>query len=500
VGAVRLLWWYWPGSFFNSAASGTWTALAWDFAHGELYRPVLSPSGFGGTRYMPLLFMLHGGLIRLRIDPVLAGVLLMQASVVAASIALYVALRAGGVTPALALPFAITPWATVTYQKFFTDVRADYIAAAFVVAGVAAACVAKKDSRRRWVWCAGIACVLAAFSKFTAIVFLIPIAASLITPERRFRAAVFAATTLGAWLLLLGALEWASHGRFMENFQATMTAGTKLSDLWQRGIPRFLAQLGEDPMAGGPFVLAAWSMVIAVRRREWSPVDSYFLTAALLTCAIYASPGTASNHMIEPQIAAALAVAVAVKQGRLPDRVVARVYAFTVLVMIVLLMPLSWMPSPTRTLRLLGPRQRKTVDGIRAEFLSPSEPYLSLNPIVPVLLGDRPMVLDAFNLNAFVANDAPAGRNLRARIYAQSYATVIVDDGGLFPRDAGPGDPGFAEAAERFWASATPVVQLIRLGYDICAVRRPFVILRPRQDNVMHEPLAPELGFPRASP
>src|SRR5215831_998252 len=81
VSAIRLMWWYWPGSFFNSAASGTWTALAWDLAHGELYRPVLSSTGFGGTRYMPLLFMLHGLLIRLHFDPVHAGVLLMQVSV-----------------------------------------------------------------------------------------------------------------------------------------------------------------------------------------------------------------------------------------------------------------------------------------------------------------------------------------------------------------------------------------------------------------------------------
>jgi hypothetical protein len=488
AGAVRLLRWYWPGSFFSSAAGGTWTALAWDFAHGSLYRPVLSASGFGGTRYMPLLFMLHGALIRFRIDPVHAGVLLMQGSVVVASIALYAALRAGGVAPTFALAFAVTPWATVTYQKFCTDLRADYAAAAFVVAAVGAVCMARRDSRQRWAWCAGIACVLAAFTKFTAIVFVIPIACSLAAGGKRLRAAAFATVTLGSWLLLLVALQWASHGRFLENFHAALTAGTKVSDLWRRGVPMFLWQLGEDPMAGGPFVLAVWSMVIAVRRREWSPVDSYLLTAALITCFIYASPGTASNHMIELQIAATLAVAVAIERGRLPDRVVAPVYAFAVLVMAVLLMPLSWMPSPARTLRLSGPHQRETVEGIRAEFLSPSEPYLSLNPIVPVLLGDRPMVLDAFNLNAFVANDAPAGRDLRSRIGGQSYSTVIVDDGGVFPRDARPGDPGFAEDAARFWASATPLVQLIGSTYAIRAIRRPFVILQRRQGDVIPEP------------
>src|SRR5215467_9085478 len=96
IGAVRLLLWYWPGSFFHNPASGTWTALAWDFAHGELYPPVFSPLGFGGTRYMPLLFMLHGALIRLHLDPITAGVLVMQGSVVSVAIALYVVLRAVG--------------------------------------------------------------------------------------------------------------------------------------------------------------------------------------------------------------------------------------------------------------------------------------------------------------------------------------------------------------------------------------------------------------------
>jgi len=480
VGAIRLMWWYWPGSFFNSAASGTWTALAWDFAHGELYRPVLSPSGFGGTRYMPLLFVLHGLLIRLHLDPVHAGVLLMQGSVVVAALALYAAQRAAGVKPALALPFAVTPWACVTYQKFCTDVRADYFAAAFVVTAVAAGYVATRDSRQRWLWGAGIACVFGAFSKLTAIAFVIPIAYAL-APGSRLRAVRFAAATLGGWLVLLAALQWASAGHFLDNFQAAVTGGTKVSDIWRHGMPKIVEELGGDPTIGAPFMLAVWSLVSAARRRDWSAIDSYFLTAALVTFTIYVSPGTASNHMIELQIATTLAVAVAVERGRLSDRVVGCVYALTVLVMIAISLPLSWMPSPTRTLRLLGPRQRATVDAIRAEFLSPAAPYLSLNPNVPLLLHERPAVLDAFNLNVFVVNDTPAGRDLRSRIRARSYATVIADDGGFFSRDSRPGELGFSDSAARFWAAAPPVVQLMGSDYEIRAVRRPFVIFQPRR-------------------
>ena len=479
-GAVRILCWYWPGSFFHNAASGTWTALAWDFAHGELYRSVLSPSGFGGTRYMPLFFMLHGLLIRLHIDAIHAGLLLMQGSVVLAALGLYAALRAAAVTPVLALPFAITPWATVTFQKFSTDVRADYLAAAFVVVAVAAACMARRDSRTRWLWCTGAACVLAVFTKFTAILFVAPLAGALASSGSRRRAIRFTAATLAACVFLLGVLQWASAGRFVDNLQATVTAGTRVSDLWQRGVPTFIEQLWGDPMIGAPFVLAIWSLAIAARRREWSTVDSYVLTAALVTCAIFASPGTSSNHMIELQIAIALGVAVSVECGRLSDRLVARVYGVLVVIMIAISLPLPWIPSPTRTLRLLGPHQRATVQAIGAEFLRPSRPYLSLNALVPLLLHDRPTVLDSFSLSLFVNADAPAGRDLRARISTRCYDTVIVDDEGLFSGDMREGDVGFAEAAARFWASASPVTQLFESDYEMWAVRRPFVILRTR--------------------
>jgi hypothetical protein len=56
AGAARLVLWYWPGRIFGGVTSDIWTALAWDLAHGVFYRPPLGPRGYGGTRYMPVLF------------------------------------------------------------------------------------------------------------------------------------------------------------------------------------------------------------------------------------------------------------------------------------------------------------------------------------------------------------------------------------------------------------------------------------------------------------
>src|SRR5205814_840081 len=95
-GACALMVWYWPGSFFDSTTSNVWMALASDFAHGQFYRPVVSPSGYGGTRYMPLLFVAYGSLLEAGVDPIVAGAVLMQASVLALAFAIYAVLRLVG--------------------------------------------------------------------------------------------------------------------------------------------------------------------------------------------------------------------------------------------------------------------------------------------------------------------------------------------------------------------------------------------------------------------
>ena len=120
---------YWPGRTFDSATSGVWMTLAIDYADGLLYRPILSEAGYGGTRYMPLFFMIHGVLIRLFGDPTLTGLVLMQASVVLmiAGMARLMALHA--VPPVLSWAIAGITLATSLYQQYLTSLNCDYLAA-----------------------------------------------------------------------------------------------------------------------------------------------------------------------------------------------------------------------------------------------------------------------------------------------------------------------------------------------------------------------------------
>jgi hypothetical protein len=50
--------WLWKYAQARDHASGTWCALAYDFSHGMLYRPLYGEQfGSGGTRYFPLHFV-----------------------------------------------------------------------------------------------------------------------------------------------------------------------------------------------------------------------------------------------------------------------------------------------------------------------------------------------------------------------------------------------------------------------------------------------------------
>ncbi|MBL6431870.1 MAG: hypothetical protein HPM95_15010 [Alphaproteobacteria bacterium] len=112
---------YWPGRTFDSATSGVWMTLAIDYADGLLYRPILSEAGYGGTRYMPLFFMIHGVLIRLFGDPTLTGLVLMQASVVLMIAGMARLMLLHAVPPVLSWAIAGITLATSLYQQYLTS-------------------------------------------------------------------------------------------------------------------------------------------------------------------------------------------------------------------------------------------------------------------------------------------------------------------------------------------------------------------------------------------
>jgi len=459
--AARLLVWYWPGRVFDGVTSDIWTALAWDLAHGHFYRPLLGPDGYGGTRYMPLLFGTQALLIRLGLDPIHAGVLLMQGTVLAAAAALYAALRAYQVPRPLAAPLALTVFGTVIYQQYCTDLDPDYLAFALAISSVPLAVRSDRHDQPRWLAAAGLAVVLAALAKVTALVYIAPVAWWLLTSGRVRAAAWFVVGTMTLFMVAVGLIEAASHGAFLESLRATITGGMGSPDVW-RAAPKFFHEIAVDPFVAVPFVVACWCVL--VRHGRIGLPQMVLVTASAITLAIFASPGTVGNHLVDLHMASLLVAGISLAEGRLRARAAAAIFAGMAVALAAISLPLPGIPSVVATLRAQSLPSRAAVRAIHGEFLPQGTRYLSTDPVIAVLFDEHPLLLDAFNLSRFVRGGTPAGRDLERRLHRHDFAFVIERE-----------DPLDSQ-------NRNDLERLIHSTYDVCAVRHPFVVLAPRAD------------------
>src|SRR5437764_13227727 len=117
-------------------ASGVWCGLAVDYAHGTLYRPLVSDLGYGGTRYFPLYFILHGELIKRGMDVLSAGYAVSAASMALLIVGAFFLQRRFGVAWALAAAMALLVLCSVSSQIATITIRGDLLPAALSILGV----------------------------------------------------------------------------------------------------------------------------------------------------------------------------------------------------------------------------------------------------------------------------------------------------------------------------------------------------------------------------
>src|SRR5215218_5679138 len=90
------------GAYLN-LGSGVWLALARDTHDGIFYRPLWNGTEYGGTRYVPTLFLAIAMLMRAGIPVVAAGVSVSMLGLCAMALAVAVLLRRLAAPPALAI-------------------------------------------------------------------------------------------------------------------------------------------------------------------------------------------------------------------------------------------------------------------------------------------------------------------------------------------------------------------------------------------------------------
>jgi hypothetical protein len=448
----------WESGNALNHVSGTWMTLADDLARGTLYRPVAAEGAWGGTRYFPLAFALQAGLLRLGAPALAAayGASLGAGLLLAAGI--FLLLRGGGARrAALFAPLALAGFAG---QHALSAGRGDLLPVALSALGLAALARGPTPGR---VAAAAALLSLAFAAKPTALTAAAAAVAFLALRAQRRAALALAALVAAGAAAVVAATERLSSGRFLPGLRAVGAGGAGLEDALRApvrlaqelavGDPAglVLALAGAAALAASlPPLLARGPAVPARRQADRVPprvADPRLLPALWLAAAwtgalaVLASPGTGVNHLVELEAASAVllgAAAVAPGRAGAVARAGAPAAALAGIALVAALLREDLATSRLAEVRAV----------VRA---LPAGKVLSEDPLVPLLAGERPALLDAFSLRLTAARDpALLGALAGALRRGELAAVVLLEDPGSPAADAwfGQGNLGLPLARE----------------------------------------------------
>ena len=482
AGGLWLMLWFWPGGLPYDTTSGVWTALADDVAHGELYRPVQNALGYGGTRYMPLFFSLHGGLIALGLPPVAAGLALTLASIVLLAAVTYRLMRLSGANATFAGLCLCLPLASIAFQLLTISIKGDLLAVAFSVGGLGCAMAWNDGKLRHGGWLAAVCFAAALLTKFTAVFALTAVLIGYWRAHKTRQGVTLAAGVAALVATGLVIAHGVSAGRIVESFAACATGGGNAGHAWK--FPLWFASVAvQDPFFCALFVAGAGLAVRRYRRTGWDMPVIYFTVTLLGTLLLFASPGIDSNHLIELLIASVVMLALELTHGGLGRGVMwsAGLFAGVILA--------TWMPGAPSVRHFFQARGQPTSDGVREIVhrlpTKGTSRLLAENPLVPITLGLRPEVMDCFSLRLSAMQSPQVRTRFLGDLEARNYTAIVLVDWSGASLDALPaaierhsslgvrqfyGDvhfpPGFLDALWR--------------NYRLSFVVRPFVVLEPK--------------------
>jgi hypothetical protein len=426
--------WRTYGDVENEA--GIWTTIAQDASHGMLYRPLESDLGYGGTRYAPLHPLLHAGLMMAGLDPVTGGFLLGLASAAAAMGGFYALMRRLEVRAFHAGVFVCFFMAAVCVRWGILAIKADLLAVALDAWGlVAATFAAERPAGRAWpaMLLAALCFVLAAASKVTSIFGIATVTVWFALHGQRKKAIQLAAVYVLGILLAVLAVQWASQGRAISVFRACAGAGGGLRRLAKAPGGFFLAVFSHDKAVGGFWSVA---LLLLLARRKWADLTTILLIfTSLGTLAIFGSRGTDINHLIDLGMASLLLLAVQFRSGR-----ISRIAVPLALSAMVIHAAVSCIHE-AKKMAIEQRRHAMEAALIDAGNSPVRGPLLSENPMLPILAGNRPYMLDAFMFSVIDVENPRYGQKLRDDVANQRFGAVIVTPS-LTPNAAPkPSDP-----------------------------------------------------------
>lgn len=480
-GSLFLMIWFWRDALPSGITSGVWAALANDFADGVLYRPVFDESGYGGTRYMPLFFVLYGSFIAVFHDPVTAGLSLSIAILIFLDLGIYFLLRETGAKKAIALPLTFLVHAPISFQLLTLGFRGDFLAAAMNVWGIIFAL--KYLRTNSW----GVLTVSAGFflgaifTKFTTVGGLAVVALYLLLRDKRSSAFFLIGLTGLSTLALLWGINELSLGKALASFQACLLGGSNIdyalkTPLW------FGIVVIRDPFFFALLCLAVY-LAAKIKPGQWkSFVPVYFGFTLVSTIAIFSSRGTDSNHLIDLLIACILILAFQFQK----IETFSKVYNLCFLFVMggILFMSIPGTISIKDRIESAGKPTRATVQAIADELGPETKNLLSENPLIPILMGQRPIVMDPFSLRITAQKSPDVRADFTRKIENHYFGAIILLDWSGAPLDQleNAMEKHTSLGVDKFYGEVhfpRGFLDLLKEHYFLSFVKRPYVIYEP---------------------
>ncbi len=412
--------------FYLNFSSGVWLALARDTHDGVLYRPLWNGVEYGGTRYFPMLFVATAALMRAGVSPVAAAETVSMLGLVAMVTAVFVLLKRLSVSSPLAtLGAALSVAPYFVHQTGFA-VRCEPIATAFAISGLAVlAPIEKRPDSIKSELIAAALFSCAFITKITCVYGPAAATLALFMAGRRWAAARVAAVTGLGIVLVVSVVNIASDGRAIESFRACALAGSTLSTLLSTvALTRTLQLITVSHLLTVVFFLAVPALVLSARARQPLPA-LYFLTATAVTAVIFTSPGTTmTSHIVDAWVAAVILITatIAAQAGSLRSLGTSALLILTV-----------W-AAAQNVLLVAGMIEHGVVrerrEGWRQLVATLSDcggSMLAESPLIPILAGERPVMLDPFAFRVVAVNHPEVVDDLTARLQRREFTCVVLE-------------------------------------------------------------------------
>lgn len=448
----------WSNDSHLEHVSGAWTALAVDLKNGVFYRAPFGPHGYGGTRFFPLFFCLHAAAMKLFGEWRVTGYTLSAVSIVLLIAAVYVLLRRLGANRWLAAGGSLVVLAGYSAQSALLTIREDGMATMLNVWGVAL-CAGSEPSKRR-LCAAAVLFTLAFATKETTVFGLMAVFLSFLLTRGTKTAWRLLAFTVAGYAAVLAVIYFGSHGRAFEVLRLTAAAGVSIHRIVNSPVELvddLSSYLGEAMLlAFGAAACVATPLPKLVR----IPPLLFLLTAAA-TCLIFSSEGTTGNHLIDLHVAAAvLLISWAASDEARLDLGVGALAAVCLI---------AWLGLLLQHREADSVPVRAQVQEVVQSIGKTDAPILAENPLVPVVAGQQPYLLDAFLFRVIREKDPSFADPLWQMLREKRFSAVVLindpdtEEGQTWYSTAHFGK-GFVERLERDYARVgTPGDQYLYL-------------------------------------